>query len=59
MVRANLTGLDADTTYKLEIRTFGQIKPDCAAGGEEFNPLKEVRYGVVNPHADPTRGRIN
>ena len=59
MVRANLQGLEPETTYKLQIRTYGQIKPDCAAGGDEFNPLKEVKYGVTNPHADPTRGRIN
>ena len=27
--------------------------------GEEFNPLKEVnKYGIENPFADPTRGRI-
>ena len=27
--------------------------------GEEYNPLKEVnKYGIENPFADPTRGRI-
>lgn len=59
MVRASFTGLVADATYKLQIRTYGQTKPTCADGGEEFNPLKEVKYGIENPHADKTRGRIN
>ncbi len=32
---------------------------NCAAPGDEFNPLKEVdQYGNPNPYQDPTRGRI-
>lgn len=58
-VKADLTGLSADTSYRLEIREFGKLGNSCADGGQEFNPLKETYYGVENPHADKTRGRID
>ena len=59
MVKADLSGLELDTNYKLYIREFGNIGDECANGGNEFNPLKEVKLGVENPYADKTRGRIN
>ena len=58
MVKAELMGLEADTGYKLFVREFGNIGSECADGGNEFNPLKELKYGVENPYSDKTRGRI-
>ena len=55
---ADLRGLEVSTGYKLFIREFGNIGNDCADGGNEFNPLKEVKYGIENPYSDKTRGRI-
>ena len=59
MVKADLMDLMPDTTYKLQIREFGNLGNMCANGGNEFNPLKEMKYGVANPYQDMTRGRIN
>merc|ERR1711862_246393 len=57
-VKAELIGLENNTAYKLFIREFGNLGNECADGGDEFNPLKEVKMGVENPYADKTRGRI-
>lgn len=59
IAKAVLTGLEMNTTYKLQIREFGNLGSDCADGGNEFNPLKEVKYGIQNPYQDKSRGRIN
>ena len=42
----------ADTGYLLRVREFGNIGNACADGGDEFNPLKEMKYGIENPYAD-------
>ena len=52
MVNAELSGLMADTGYLLRVREFGNIGNACADGGDEFNPLKEMKYGIENPYAD-------
>ena len=58
MVNANLEGLEMDTGYLLRVREWGNLGNECADAGEEFNPLKEMKYGVANPYQDMTRGRI-
>jgi len=59
MVMAELTGLAAEAEHRFMIRTLGKTMGECANGGEEFNPYKEEWNGQVNPHADPTRGKID
>jgi len=59
MVNASLSGLTADTGYLLRVREWGNMGNECADGGDEFNPLKEMKYGVPNPYQDMTRGRIS
>ena len=46
MVKADLSGLEANTGYRLRVREFGNLGNTCKDGGEEFNPLKEMKYGV-------------
>ena len=58
MVNASLSGLTADTGYLLRVREWGNLGNECADGGDEFNPLKEMKYGIANPYQDMTRGRI-
>lgn len=59
IVQAVMTGLAADTEHRFMIRTLGKTLGECANGGEEFNPYKEEWNGQANPHADPTRGKID
>ena len=59
MVNASLSGLTADTGYLLRVREWGNMGNECADGGDEFNPLREIKYGVPNPYQDHTRGRIS
>ena len=55
----------ADDVISYEIMTTGDIQTtaemdNCEVGDDvEFNPLAEVKNGVVNPYADPKRGRIS
>lgn len=53
----------AGTVLGFTLREYGDIGADeggeaCANGGDEFNPLAELVYGVPNPYADPSRGTI-
>ena len=66
-ILGEITPLDlsalVDTEYKFTLCMFGDIGSDedgnlCANVGKEFNPLQELIYGVPNPYADPSRGRI-
>ena len=46
------------------LREYGDIGNDtdgnaCGNGGDEFNPLAEIIYGVKNPYQDPSRGTID
>ena len=49
---------------RFTVQQYGDISADdtgmtiCANGGDEFNPLAEIIYGVPNPYADPSRGTI-
>ena len=50
MVNAHLTGLVANTGYLLRVREWGNLGNECADGGDEFNPLREMKYGIANPY---------
>ena len=52
MAKAELESLDPNSNYKLFVREFGNLGNMCKDGGDEFNPLKEMKYGVVNPYSD-------
>ena len=59
MAKVVLSGGDADSDYRIQIRKLGAMGDDCSQGGDEFNPLNEVdSYGNANPYQDPTRGRF-
>ena len=38
-VKADLSGLTADTDYELVLYTLGDTRESCGSLGEEFNPL--------------------
>jgi len=50
MIKADLEGLMMNTGYRLRVRENGNLADQCEAGGDEFNPLREMKYGVQNPY---------
>jgi len=49
---------DEGDLMTVTINTLGIASSACDTAGEEFNPLKEIEFGIENPYADPSRGRI-
>ena len=44
--KLQLSGLDANTEYKLRINLYGAMSENCENVGTEFNPLREInRWG--------------
>ena len=57
------TSGNTGSVLSFTLREYGDIGADadgniCANGGDEFNPLAEIIYGVKNPYQDPSRGTI-